>query len=196
LSYQIEYQEFEKGTNSFSGLYTPRSFFKSSMYRRLAMKHTISVAILLFVMLSCTSIEQHSSSTGYAITVTNLVDDVPDLDIRRFRVEAPSSTKVIFKVGEASIEGHPARRDRSDVAVYDVILMCQLHSYDQDRQLDQIIKLAHCESGSIETAFGIEADALKEAIDLRFQDGVYPLAVGETPLGQIQDRTVSVLIKQ
>jgi hypothetical protein len=118
----------------------------------------------------------------FVLKVENLVDNVADLDARRFTIIVATGKPVSFLVGGKGVRsyGHRTKSDAGNVRRLEAIVVLRLHGDGADAKIRRLMKFHRTKGSSVENELGAAGrESLAGAVDIKVKSGRYPVG---TPL--------------
>src|SRR5262249_3252691 len=116
----------------------------------------------------------------FYLKVESLVDNVADLEVRRFTVLAPAGRTLQFQVGGVNLEtkGRRTADDRADVRRLEAILLLRLTGGNNPKKakIQRLIKFHRTKGSSFESELDAPGrDSLAKVVEIRAKSGRYPI---------------------
>ena len=137
--------------------------------------------------------EEGPTADHFHLKVESLVDNVADLDVRRFTTLAVAGSTLKFHIGKAGVgsKGRRTDADKADVCRLETIVLLRL----QGGKIRRLIKFHRTKGSSVETAFdALGRESLAGVVEIKAKSGRYPM---NKPLivGTVDGKDMVVLVE-
>jgi hypothetical protein len=142
--------------------------------------------------------DQAPTADAFYLKVESLIDNVADLDVRRFTIVAQEGKVFKFHIGGGGMasKGHRTTDDPPGVRRLEAIVLLHLHGSEaQDTKIRRTMKFHRTRGSSIDTNFDAPGrESLKDVVKIAIKSGRYPVG---TPLvvGTVNGANVVVAVE-
>jgi hypothetical protein len=122
--------------------------------------------------------EEAPTADQFYLKVENLIDNVADLDVRRFTVLAPAGKTFKFHIGEAGIgsKGHRTADDKADVRRLEAIVVLRLEGDPQNAKIRRLMKFHRTKGSAVESQLDASGkESLAGVVEIKAKSGRYPI---------------------
>jgi hypothetical protein len=125
--------------------------------------------------------EEGPTADQFYLKVEDLIDNVADLDVRRFTLLAQAGKTFKFHIGEAGIgsKGHRTADDKADIRRLEAIVLLRLHGSDDPKnaKIRRLMKFHRTTGNSVESE--LDAPGRESLAGVADQSQVRSLPAGE-----------------
>jgi hypothetical protein len=124
--------------------------------------------------------EEGPTADQFYLKVESLIDNVADLDVRRFIVLAQAGKTLKFHIGEAGIgsKGHRTAADKADVRRLEAIVLLRLQAGDDPKnaKIRRLMKFHRTKGSSVESELDASGrESLAGVVEIKAKSGRYPI---------------------
>ncbi len=113
----------------------------------------------------------------FYLKIESLIDNVADLDVRRFTILAEAGTTFKFNIdGGIASKGHRTADDKENVRRLEAIVVLRLHGEGDQTKIRRLMKFHRTKGSTIETDLEVPGrTSLAGVVEIKVKSGRYPI---------------------
>jgi len=122
--------------------------------------------------------KEEPTADQFYLKVENLIDNVADLDVRRFTVLAPAGRPLNFLVGGKGVRsmGHRTPQDKENVRRLEAIVVLRLHGEAKNAKIRRLMKFHRTKGVAVEADLDATGrESLAGVVEVKVKPGRYPV---------------------
>jgi hypothetical protein len=132
----------------------------------------------------------------FYLKIDSLIDNVADLDVRRFTILAEAGKTLKFNI-DAGIgsKGHRTADDKEGVRRLEAIVLLRLHGEGADTKIRRLMKFHRTKGTTIETDLGAPGrTSLAGVVEIKVKSGRYPVGKPLT-VGTVNGQDIVIVVE-
>jgi hypothetical protein len=140
---------------------------------------------------------EEPTADQFYLKIENLIDNVADLDVRRFTILVPAGRIPKFLIGDKGIRsyGQQTADDKAEVRRLEAIIVLELHGDAASAKIRRVMKFQRAKGTAVYSETPVPwRQSLAGVVDIKVKSGRYPL---DKPLvvGTVNGESVIVTVE-